>query len=318
MRFHKYVWVGRTLELVRYGDIVSLKKLLITGATGFLGAYVTQRLKHEYELYALAGSSPIETDPLVRVIRCDLGSSDFERALPRRIDCVVHLAQSRQYRRFPDGAHDMRAINIDATCRLLEWARSANAKRFVLASTANVYGEATDVLTEAHPTKPDSFYAASKLAAEVLSAQYAAYLHLDILRFFTVYGPGQTGMLVPNIAGKIAHDEVVTLAQGVGLYLSPIYVLDAANIVARLLERTSSVHPRILNVCSDRVVTLADIVRIIGCILGTQPNIEVTDNKATMLAGSVAMLRDALGRIEFTDLEYGLHVTALSWSSDSR
>ena len=85
-------------------------------------------------------------------LEADLTRPGVQRALPGGAQGVIHLAQSRHDRTFPEGADDVVDVNVAATARLLDYARSAGAGRFVLASTATVYRRSQGPLTEDSPS----------------------------------------------------------------------------------------------------------------------------------------------------------------------
>jgi len=199
----------------------------------------------------------------------------------------------------------MRRVNIDATVDLLEWARKAGVKHFIFTSTANVYGESIVAHSESHLPQPSSFYGASKLAAEHLVMQYQKYFQVDVLRCFTVYGPSQRGMLIPNIMERIATGKPITLAEGDGIYLSPIYVGDVVNIIHRLIT-TPSPQSRLMNVCGDEVSSLSEIVKILEKISGKPATIQLTNEKAARFTGSNTLLKEYLGSYQFVDIQTGL------------
>ena len=182
-------------------------KILITGATGFIGSCLSKALVDRHKVFALSRSIETEsTENGLEAVNADLSHSGFAKKLPPDVDSVIHLAQSEKYRDFPDGVADMCQVNINATLELLEWARRTGVKHFVFASSANVYEETTSTLSEGSKALPNSFYGASKLSAEHLALQYKEFFQVDILRFFTVYGPFQTGMLIPNIIDRSFND----------------------------------------------------------------------------------------------------------------
>jgi UDP-glucose 4-epimerase len=284
--------------------------ILITSATGFIGRHLSRVLVARHSVFGLTRSGISALSGLcVEPVIADLSDSTFSNNLPADIDCVIHLAQSVRYRDFPEGVADMSRVNIDATIELLEWARKAGVKQFVFASTANVYGETTTVLTESHPIQPNSFYGASKLAAEHLTRQYQAYFQVDILRLFTVYGPGQKGMLIPNIIERVSMGQPITLAEGVGLYLTPIYVGDVVAIIVKLIETPSHSKCRLLNVCGDKIVHLGDIVKVLEAGMGKTAHIHVTDEKAKYFTGNNEALKDSIDQQQTTDIETGLTLT---------
>lgn len=280
--------------------------ILITGATGFIGCHLGRVLADRHSVYGITRMLTSFSEGPVSLIVTNLTDPQFVKDLPAEIDCVIHLAQSVRYRDFPEGVDDMRRVNIDATAKLLDWAREVGVKQFVLASTANVYGESTETLTESHPTQPNSFYGASKLAAEHLARQYQEYFQVDVLRFFTAYGPGQSGMLIPNIIERIKTGKPITLADGVGIYLSPIYVGDVVAVINRLITTPATQKNRLMNVCGDQFTSLSEIVKVAEAIIGKPAIIHMTDGVATHFTGSNERLKSFLGAYQFIDIRTGL------------
>ncbi|HEV7565363.1 MAG TPA: NAD(P)-dependent oxidoreductase [Microbacteriaceae bacterium] len=266
-------------------------KILVTGAGGFIGRHLVSSLRENHDVIAIA-REPTGMDG-VQELQIDLAQPVDLTALPARIDAVIHLAQSRRYRDFPDGADDVFAVNVDSTLQLLEYARRAGAQTFLFASTGGVYGYGYEKLSETDPVDPLNFYLSSKYAAELLIANYRRFFSTIVFRFFFVYGPGQAGMLVPTLVNRVLADETVSIDGNPGIRINPIYVGDAVRTFEPALALGQS---GLFNIAGDEEVTLTDLVQIIGEITGRTPRIEHNDVTADGdLVGDNRQMKDALG-----------------------
>jgi UDP-glucose 4-epimerase len=269
-------------------------KVLLTGATGFLGRRLLVELAARHELVALARREvPSPLGDSAEWIAMDLAEGVDPSRLPPRVDAVVHLAQSERFREFPEGAADLFAVNVAGTFGLLEYARRAQASRFVHASTGGVYRASPELLTEESPVGPEGFYAASKAAAERLVEGYAGRLQAVMLRPFFIYGAGQRGMLISRLIKRVLAGEVVEVNGNPGIRVSPIYVDDAARAFAAALEVDGDL---ICNVAGREAVTLTELVELIGEVAGVSPRLRNVDAvRAGDLVADTRRMREVLG-----------------------
>ena len=163
-------------------------------------------------------------------------ASPLSDELPDRIDAVFHLAQSRRYREFPDGAVDVMEINTMATTRLLDYCRRAGGETFVYASSGAVNGAGPKPIEESDTPAPQNLYAISKRAGERVAEQFRSVMRAHALRYFFIYGPGQQGMMMPGIMQRISSGQEVQLAGENGIAINPVYVEDAARATAAALD----------------------------------------------------------------------------------
>jgi GDP-4-dehydro-6-deoxy-D-mannose reductase len=188
--------------------------VLVTGAAGFAGSHLLERLSGHHELVAWSRSAPPpELTQLARWQLIDLLDRDAIRAAIRdvRPSAVYHLAGvSNVAESFADPSKPL-AANVLGTHYLFDaLCRSGVSCPIVIAGSAAVYASSESPLTEESPLRPISPYAVSKLAQEQLGLQAVAADGLDVLvaRAFNHTGPRQTPLfMAPAVAKQIALIE---------------------------------------------------------------------------------------------------------------
>jgi UDP-glucose 4-epimerase len=251
-------------------------KVLVTGATGLIGRHLVERISEAHEVTALARGPISGLRPDVLLVRQDLSQPLQRKALPERIDAVIHLAQSERYREFPEGAADVFAVNVQSTLALLEYSRAAGASRFVLASTGGVYAPSDGELTEESVVDPKGPYAHSKRMAEFLVEDYAEILTGIILRPFFVYGPGPSKLLIARLLADVRGGRAIEVAGSNGPQLNPIYVSEAAAAFEAALGVAGG---GVFNVAGPEPTTIAEIAGLIAKEMGREAQIVHTDRR---------------------------------------
>ncbi len=257
-----------------------MEDVLITGATGFVGRRLVARLAERCRVWAVARRVPDSNTGPIRWIRHDFRHPAPPMGLPRRIDAVIHLAQSAHYRDFPDHAAEIHAVSAGACMALLDWARRAGASRFVVASTGGLYDPQDAVITDDTPlgaqTGPLRFYFASKRTCELLAEPYASFFQVSVLRFFFVYGSGQNpAMLMPRLVAAVSQSRPIHLQGPEGMRLNPIHVEDAIRVIEGCLD---SGRGGTFNIAGPEVASLRSIGRLIGALVGRDPVLHVDDD----------------------------------------
>ena len=267
--------------------------VLITGGTGFVGSHLIPRLAERHQVVALARTLPAGPAPDARWIRQDLVRPLDVKQLPQRLDAVIHLAQSYRFKDFPDGARDVFEVNVHSTLNLLEYARQACATSFIYASSGGVYGYSYERFAESDRVNPLNFYISSKYCAELLIANYRQFFNTVIFRFFFVYGPGQKGMLVPNLMDTLRRGDTVSIEGDPGIRLNPVYVDDAVSAFEPAMNLEG---PELFNVAGDQAVTLTELVRVMARVTGAEPSIRYSDARHQGdLVGDNTRMKQVLG-----------------------
>ena len=280
-------------------------RILVTGASGFIGQHLVSGLSDAHELFA------VDRDPqraaqseTTRVVFMDLARTLNVSALPAEIDIIIHLAQANVP--FPEAANELWTVNTSSTQQLLEYARRARARQFVLASTGDVYGRRTGLCKETDTTAPVSYYGLTKAVAEMLVQTYSDYLRPCIVRLFQPYGPGQSDRLIPKLADRIRQGRVVQLNKDDRPRMTPVYVDDVTRAVQSAID---SSYSGTVNIAGDRVVSVRELAEEIGRALGYEPFFEESGRESADLMGDNSLMRQLLGDWSMVALHDGLSRT---------
>jgi nucleoside-diphosphate-sugar epimerase len=249
-----------------------VKSVLLTGATGLIGSHFANACRDRYAIHALSRRPPHAGAPYRALTQLDLAGPWRADALPPRIDAVVHLAQSEHFREFPEQAAEIFSVNAGATVRLLDYARRAGARTFVLASSGGVYGASDTGLSEnaVIPARGDlGFYLGTRLCSEIVAQSYSAHFSVITLRFFFAYGPGQrASMLVPRLIESVRAGAPIALQGDDGIRINPTFATDAATAVECALS-LEGMHN--INVAGPEILSLRQIAEAIGQAVGRHP-----------------------------------------------
>jgi nucleoside-diphosphate-sugar epimerase len=177
-----------------------LKHVAITGATGFLGSNLTDRLLAAGKTVAGLARTAEKAAALegkgARVVIGDIADPDTLHELFTGMDAVVHLVSN--FRTTAGPPEEYRRINVEGTKVALEVARKVGVKRFVHCSTIGVHGHVRSTpADESSPYNPGDLYQSTKLEAEqaVLAAVPESDIEIVVVRPCSIYGPGDLRML---------------------------------------------------------------------------------------------------------------------------
>lgn len=286
-----------------------MSRILITGAAGFIGSHLTDRLLREgHEVLGADGFTDYYSPDLKRRNLEGARSNDSFRlaegnlldldlhALLAEVESVVHLAAEPGVRTSWENFPTYLERNVEATQRLLEAAvEHGGLKRFVFASSSSIYGSADHgPASEDARRRPHSPYGLSKLAAEELVSLYGREKGVPAtsLRYFTVYGPRQRPeMAIAKFISAAARGEPVTVFGDGEQVREMTYVMDVVEATVAALEAPPG---GIYNVGGGNRTTVNELLRTIGEVLETEVRIE----HAPRIAGEARATWADLGRAE--------------------
>lgn len=287
---------------------------MVTGATGFIGRTFVKEIARYHQVVGVGRDATLPVDKTIEWINWDLSEITYKPLFPTNIDVVVALAQSREYRQFPEQAEKIFNVNVASTLNLLEYARKAGVRLFLLASTANVYRPSSEKISESWVVEPATFYARSKHMAELLVQSYSEYFMCVILRLFTVYGPGQQNMLLPSLIDRVRGNTPLQIQGKREFGLSPIYIDDVVQVAKTIIEdRNEGVGCETYNVGGDEATNIRELGNLIGDALNTLPKFEFgnEDNPGGWIANN-SKLKSHLNLKPFTGLKDGIKKVILN------
>ena len=321
-------------------------KILITGAAGFIGFHVAERLLAQgHDVVGIdnlndyydvnlkrARLARIETQPNFRFLKLELAdrAAMAELFAHERFERVIHLGAQAGVRYSIDNPHAYADANLVGHLNVLEGCRQNGVGHLLYASSSSVYGlnRKTPFSTSDSVDHPVSLYAATKKANELMSHSYAHLYDLPTtgLRFFTVYGPwGRPDMALFKFTQAILAGRSIDVYNHGDMRRDFTYIDDIAEAVVRLTEvipqrnpewtvetgtpAESSAPYRVYNIGNSQPVQLTEFIRQLEQALGVTAQM----NLLPMQPGDVletsadtSALEAAIGFKPRTDLQVGL------------
>ena len=315
-------------------------RIVVTGGAGFIGCNLVRALlerDHEVivvddfssgpreNLYGLAKPCMIEE---LDIVQDELGPA-FHHA-----DAVIHLAALGGVQ--PSVRDPLRTYraNVIGSIRVMDAALDADAHQVILASSSSIYGgRATPYFPsfreDLDPDNPRSPYAASKLAMEVLAAQYARLYDLPTvnLRFYNVYGPwqranrGSFSAVVPSFIEAIRAGRPVKIYGNGEQSRDFTYVGDVVSAILSVLEHPTDMpkeaqESRVFNVANAEPKTLHTILSVLEMLMGVTAQVDygpMREGDVMCSRGSPFRLNAWTGWEAKTTLAAGLAETLAWW-----
>lgn len=315
-----------------------MKKVLVTGADGFIGSHMVEKLLEEgyavkafvfynsFNQWGWLDTFPPEILKEIEVTSGDIRDYTMVKEAMKGTEAVIHLAAliAIPYSYYaPDTYVD---TNIKGTLNILNASREQGGIRLLTTSTSEVYGTAQYVpIDEKHPFQGQSPYSATKIGADRLAESYyrSFELPVTIVRPFNTFGPRQSARaVIPTIITQLlAGEKEIQLGS-----LSPTrdfnYVKDTVNGFVKILQADSTVGKEI-NIASQREISIgelaSELIRQINPnarIVSTEERIRPQKSEVERLLGDNQKLKSMTSWEQKYTFEQGIAET-ISWMREN-
>jgi UDP-glucuronate 4-epimerase len=316
------------------------KPVLVTGAAGFIGFHVSQRLmKQGRRVLGVDNLSPfydeglkaarlqiLRQEPKFDFLKIDIADlrSIEELFTQHEFDEIIHLAAQAGVRYSLENPHVYVQSNVVGFVNLLEAARKKKTPHFVFASSSSVYGanKKTPFSEKDNVDHPVSLYAATKKSDELIAHVYAHLYTLPLtgLRFFTVYGPwGRPDMALFKFCKSIIEGTPIEVFNHGKMLRDFTYIDDIVEGVVRTMERPPAQPPgsadgasaeyRIYNIGNNQPVELMRLIHVLEQKIGKKAVIQMLPMQAGDVPATYADIDElsaATGYRPCTPIERGV------------
>ena len=313
------------------------KKILVTGAGGFIGSHLVEALvKKECKVRVFVHYNSFNRrgwldyvekhiKESIEVFAGDIRDPCGVKKAMRDIDVIFHLAAligiPYSYHS-PDTYVD---TNIKGTLNILQAARELKVEKIIHTSTSEVYGTAQFVpITEKHPVNPQSPYAATKAGADFLALSFHRSFELPaaIIRPFNTYGPRQSARaVIPTIITQILSGKRKIEIGSLQPTRDLTYVEDTVEGFIKVAELDNSIG-RVINIGNNSEISIGDLVDLIAKLMNVEVEIVTEETRIRPEESEVERLwadtkkaKELLGWFPKHTLEEGLRET-IRWFSN--
>ncbi len=252
------------------------KKVLITGADGFIGSHLTEELVNKgydvrafvyynsFNSYGWLDSISLETKNQIEFFAGDIRDPNGVREAMKGVDIVFHLAAliaiPFSYHS-PDSYID---TNVKGTLNIIQAARDNQVRRVLVTSTSEVYGTAQFVpITELHPKQPQSPYSASKIGADAIADSFyrSFNLPLTIVRPFNTFGPRQSARaVIPTIISQLLNGAEEIKLGDITPTRDLLFVKDTVNGFLKIAECDKLIGHEV-NIATQSEITVGELAQ---------------------------------------------------------
>ena len=275
-------------------------KIIVCGAGGFVGTYLISHLSKN-DKNEITGIDVESARYNILGMGCKVLNFDITKSVDQQsdkiegvsFDTAIFLSQSPYYRNMPEKVGEMYSINVTGLANFLELSRRSGVQYFIYASSGSVYHPTLQAVTETSLVAPNNLYALSKFQGEQLVEQYQEYFNTAIMRFFTIYGPGQKNMLVASLAARV-RDELSVTIQATdekdidGFTTTPFYVEDVAKVLEFFIKNRIT---GTFNAAGPEEISIRKIIELSANLFLKKPVIEkyIKVDRTNLIADSTKL-----------------------------
>jgi NAD dependent epimerase/dehydratase len=314
------------------------KKVLVTGAGGFIGSHLIERLidlgadvkgfarynsRNDWGLLEIIPPQKLDS---LQIVSGDLQDFDAVFSAVRDVDVIFHLGSLISIPYSYIRPRDTIENNILSTLNILTAARDLGVEKVVHTSSSEVYGTALYVpIDEKHPLQGQSPYSASKIGADKIAESFYCSFDLPVatIRPFNTYGPRQSARaIIPTIITQAIEQEKIKLGS---LFPTRDYtfVKDTVNGFISTAESKSSIG-EVINIGSNFEISMGDLAQRISSLLNKDIEIVQDSSRVRPLKSEVKRLwcdnakaKRLLGWEPQVSLDEGLKET-IDWISENK
>ncbi len=302
-----------------------MKKYLVTGGSGFIGLNLVKKLLERREKVLALDNfiSPnikeFYKNPYFKFLKVDITKkAEIEKAI-NGVDYIFHQAAVSSVEDSFLNPEKTFEINIIGTLNILQAARKYRIKKVIFASSVLVYGQSSKLLNENMSPNPNSPYALSKYAGEKLCQIFSANYNLPTvcLRYFNVYGPGQSfnsGTVIPFLVNSFLENKRPKIFGNGKQIRDFVFVED---VVRANLKAIASKFERgeIFNVASEEPTSILELIEILNRILSKNIKpifVKAKPGDAEISQANIKKIKKCLFWQPEIDLKEGLQKT-IDW-----
>ena len=280
------------------------KKVLVTGADGFIGSHLTEKLisqgarvkafvmYNSFNTWGWIDTFSPKDKEAAEIVCGDIRETDLLKQALKEVDIVFHLAALIAIPYSYASPSSYIKTNVEGTLNLLQTSMDYGVQKIIHTSTSEVYGTAQYVpIDEKHPLQGQSPYSASKIGADMVAESFFRSFNLPvaIVRPFNTYGPRQSARaIIPTLILQMFKDTTIRLGS-----LHPIrdftYVSDTVEAFIKAAE-AEGINGEVINIGSNQGISIGELTNTLSQVVGKEVTIECEEERVRPVNSEVNQL----------------------------